>query len=70
MVENGKQIPIIYCHKCDYRIKTEYAKITWDEHGYGYSTKLAICPNCASLNPIQYIEDPGLDVNNDSRFYL
>lgn len=31
--------------------------IKWDEDGYGYSTKLGICPGCGKVIILQIIED-------------
>lgn len=43
---------------------------TWfDEHGYGYSTKLTKCPYCKKIVVLKHIEDRGLNVNFDDRYY-
>lgn len=44
-------------------------KIKYDENGYGYSTEIAICPECGHIEVVKFIEDYCLDVNNDLRFY-
>lgn len=44
-------------------------KIKYDENGYGYSTEIAVCPECGHIEVVKFIEDYCLDVNNDLRFY-
>jgi len=57
-----------HCKKCGnaFEIKDTY----WDETGYGYSTKYTVCPVCGCRVIVAYLEDPGIDVNNDERFYI
>ena len=57
------------CSKCreDFVYKPE--ETFWDEKGYGYSTKLVLCPYCKHPNVIKYSEDISFDVNKDRRFY-
>lgn len=31
--------------------------IKWDEKGYGYSTKLGVCPGCGKVVILEIIED-------------
>lgn len=31
--------------------------IKWDENGYGYSTKLGVCPGCGKVVILEIIED-------------
>lgn len=57
------------CTKCDTLFDPSKVATKWDEKGFGYSTKLAICPNCGSYVVIKVEEDSSLDVNNDPRFY-
>lgn len=58
------------CHSCNESFVFEPDDIWWDENSCGYSTKLCKCPYCGSINIVKYIEDYGLDVNFDERFYL
>ena len=43
--------------------------VVWDEDGFGYSAKVWICEKCGWVARVEYIEDHGLDVNNDPRWY-
>ena len=53
------------CKQCD----SNKIKIKWDESGYGYSVKLAVCEKCGRVTILKYIEDPGIDINGDLRWY-
>jgi len=66
--ENSEQNYCV-CKSCDSYFVFTPDKIKWDEQGYGYSTKLVICPECGCVNVIKYIEDNGLNVNFDDRYY-
>ena len=59
---------MICCTHCGYEYQEE-SNVKWDENGYGYSTKLFVCPKCGKILVVEYIEDYGLDVNNDERMY-
>ena len=41
----------------------------FDDHGYGYSTKLVKCKCCGKINIVRYYQDRAMKLNNDSRFY-
>ena len=56
--------------KCGNKIKHNNKTIKWDENGYGYATKICICNHCGMKNIVKIVEDYGLDVNKDKRFYL
>lgn len=45
------------CKKCGSLIKLSADNTYWDEKGYGYSTKLAICNECKTHNVLRYEED-------------
>lgn len=57
------------CTKCseDFIYKPEEA--FFDDHGFGYSTKLVKCPYCGQINIIKYYEDRSMKLNRDSRYY-
>lgn len=58
-----------HCKSCDSDF-VYTPDMTWfDEHGYGYSTKLTKCPFCKKIVVVKYYEDSWFDVNNDERFY-
>ena len=59
----------IKCRKCHNVWHPEKDKIYWDEKGHGYSTKLCNCPECNTVNIIEYYEDRGLDINKDTYWY-
>lgn len=65
-LENKDNRLLLTCEKCN---NTAMMPTWWDEHGYGYSTKLAQCPQCGNIIIIKYIKDHGLDINNDIRYY-
>jgi hypothetical protein len=64
---NAKQYKT--CLKCKSSFEFEPEDTFWDEHGTGYSTKLVKCTECGCINVVEYIEDYGMNVNQDSRFY-
>lgn len=57
------------CKACGAYFQYYDEDVRWDEKGYGYSTKYVKCSNCGRFHIIKFYEDPGLDVNNDPRFY-
>lgn len=57
------------CSKCKEHFIYKPEETFWDEHGYGYGTKLVICPYCKTINVIKYHEDSSLDINKDRRYY-
>lgn len=50
-------------------IQIQPEKMYFDEHGYGYTTRLGNCPHCGKIIILEYIEDPNLNVNFDERYY-
>ena len=58
-----------YCKSCksDFVFKPDEA--WFDEKGLGYSTKLTKCPYCGKIVVLKHLEDKGLNVNLDKRFY-
>ena len=58
-----------YCKSCDSTFEYQPEDMWFDEQGLGYSTRLTRCPHCNKIIVLGYIEDYGLDVNNDKRFY-
>ena len=56
------------CNSCK-KFIVQPENIWFYEQGYGYSTRLTNCPHCGKLIILGYIEDYGLDVNADERFY-
>ena len=59
----------IQCIQCGSVDKYSDENFWWDDHGYGYSTKLVRCKHCDQINIVRYQEDFGFDVNNDMRWY-
>ena len=57
------------CSTCDDSFYYTEDDIWFDEHGFGFSTKLVKCPHCGTIKIIKYYEDENLDINNDERFY-
>ena len=57
----------ITCKRCQ---RITQVQPFWDEHGFGYSAKIAICPMCGAYQFVDIVEDRGLDVNNDERYYM
>lgn len=57
------------CNKCG-GFKVQPENVWFDEHGYGYSTKLCRCPHCGRVVILKHIEDYGLGkLNTDRRLY-
>lgn len=67
--ENEKQYNNCICKKCNKQFHFENDTTYWNDSGLGYSTKITECPNCGTVNVIKYIEDKGLYVNTDPRYY-
>lgn len=59
-----------YCKSCDSTFEYQPGDMWFDEHGLGYSTRLTHCKNCGKIVVLETIEDYGLDVNSDKRFYV
>ena len=58
------------CKKCKESFIFEPDECWWDEHGFGYSTKLVKCKHCGCINVVKYIEDYGFSMmNTDPRLY-
>lgn len=57
------------CNKCGKITKHSNENIKWDEHGYGYATKICVCQHCGKINIVKIVEDYDIDVNKDERFY-
>ena len=59
------------CKKCNESfIYKPDEDIWWDEHGFGYSTKLVKCKHCGCINVIKNNEDYGFsNMNIDTRLY-
>jgi len=55
------------CIKCEEDLNN--VTYWWDEGGYGYSAKLCKCPRCGTIQYLEIVEDKGLNINNDLRFY-
>lgn len=60
---------ICVCSKCQKPFMFKPDEVLWDESGFGYSTKIVKCDKCDCVNVVKHIEDYGLDVNFDNRFY-
>ena len=58
-----------HCKSCESNFVFKPDETWFDEHGTGYSTKLCRCPYCNKIVALRYIEDYGLDVNSDERYY-
>jgi RNase P subunit RPR2 len=58
-----------FCQSCDSIFEYQPEDVWFDERGTGYSTRLVRCKHCNKIVILGYLEDNGLDVNNDSRFY-
>lgn len=54
------------CSGCGVELSRSEYVIKWDEHGYGYSTKLGCCPCCGKvLQILCYRYDRGFDGEYD-----
>lgn len=69
MKNNDKQNNV-YCKSCKSNQVIFPGECWFDECGYGYSTKLTKCPNCGKIIVVKYIEDSGLDLNLDDKYYF
>ena len=58
-----------YCKSCKSSFSFKPDEAWFDEKGFGYSTKLVKCKNCGKIVVVKHMEDKGLDVNLDRRFY-
>lgn len=58
-----------HCKSCESEFIYQPEDMWFDDSGLGYSTRLTRCPFCNKIVVLGYIEDYGLDVNNDTRFY-
>ena len=60
----------VSCKSCG-EFKVQPENVWFDEHGYGYSTKLTRCPHCGKVVVVKYIEDYGFsNLNTDRRLYF
>lgn len=59
----------LVCPKCGEEFELDPASVYFDDHGYGYSTKLVNCTHCLTPNVLRYYNDVNLDINNDIRYY-
>lgn len=57
------------CKRCGQKFYYKLDNTYWDEHGFGYTTKLVKCTFCSCPNVLEHVEDKNLDINNDKRFY-
>ena len=65
-MENKK----LTCKRCGESFSYDSKDTYFDDHGYGYSTKLVKCSHCNTPNVIKRHEDKWLDVNNDEKYYI
>lgn len=65
-MENKK----LTCKRCGESFSYDSKDTYFDDHGYGYSTKLVKCSHCNTPNVIKHHEDKWLDVNNDEKYYI
>ena len=54
----------ITCIQCGNQIDYDDQDCFWDDHGYGYSTKLVRC-ECGQLNIVKYKMDKWLEIDLD-----
>lgn len=47
----------ILCDECNQLIEQNGKNIFFDDHGYGYSTKLIRCEHCGKINIVKYFID-------------
>ncbi|WP_346961396.1 hypothetical protein [Clostridium sp.] len=57
------------CIKCKEKFIFDDNETKWKECGT-YSVKLTKCPHCNTINPLKYVDAPGLHVNSDIKYYL
>lgn len=65
----NQDCPTYQCPYCNSKYGEQADAIIWDEHGYGYSTKMCRCPHCGKINSFKYYEDSSLNLNRDTRWY-
>ena len=58
----------LICNKCGIPFQYNESDIFFDDHGFGYSTKLVRCKYCGKVHILKYYED-NLNINFDSRYY-
>lgn len=57
------------CESCG-GFKVQPENVWFDEHGYGYATKLTKCPYCNRIIVLKHIEDVGFSkLNTDARYF-
>lgn len=56
------------CMKCSDGFSYTEEDAKWHECST-YSVKVVKCPHCKAVNVLRYIEDSGLHVNTDERYY-
>ena len=59
----------VKCSSCCKTNTYDNSEVFYDDHGYGYSTKLVKCKSCGRINIVRYYQDRAMKLNNDSRFY-
>ena len=61
----------VTCKNCNHKFTSR--KTFWNETGYGYSSKLARCPECGCITVVKIIEDYAVtmmgDLGLDPRYY-
>lgn len=57
------------CIKCKKVFTFNDSETKWNECST-YSEKLVKCPLCNAINPLRYVDAPGLHVNSDIEYYL
>ena len=57
------------CSGCGIELTSNNYVTKWDEKGYGYSTKLRICPECGKVLEIVGYTFDRIDINNDKRYF-
>lgn len=63
------QLKSIECSSCHNMYMYDDSETFFDDHGYGYSTKLVKCKCCGKINIVRYYQDRAMKLSNDSRFY-
>ena len=58
------------CKKCKEVFVHKKHETWYDEKGSGYTLLLTKCPHCETINILKVIEDKGLYVNYDDRYYF
>ena len=62
----GNNCTCTKCTKCKEDFVFLPDEIFWDEHGFGYSTKLVHCPYCQQINILKYYEDRAMNKLNNN----